>query len=149
MYTNLRLTSSSIRSISSSSMFVSKARAIPKTKMVQPAVDRFRWFLAAIPKQFLCHICLIWLRASHRQSMPGPWWFCSVVSVVLGRMMSGKIGLKIVSSVGQTTAVPNFWQRAACSRSCLQKKMRYVGRVRCRAILGKKFKLLEAWSLAG
>ena len=30
------------------------------------------------------------------------------------------------------------------------KKMRYVtGRVRCRAILGKKFKLVEAWSLAG
>lgn len=35
-----------------SSMFVNKARAIPKTKLVQPAVDRLRWFLLPFLNSF-------------------------------------------------------------------------------------------------
>ena len=85
------------------------------------------------------------------QSMPGPWWFCSVVSVVLGIMMSGKYRFENCKQCGSN----HRFTKLLAARSMLKilppvlKKMRYVGRLRCRAILGKKFKLLEAWSVAG
>ena len=79
--------------------------------------------------------------------MPGPWWFCSVVSVALGLMMSGIYECKQCGSNHRCA-------KLLAARSMLKilppvlKKMRYVGRVKCRAFVGKQFKLLEAWSLA-
>ena len=54
-----------------------------------------------------------------------------------------------MSSVGQTTAVQGSFLADSMLLAAVFKKMCYVGRVGCKAVSGIKFKLLEAWSLAG
>ena len=74
------------------------------------------------------------------QSMPGPWWFCSVVSVVLGIMMSGKYRFENCKQCGSN----HRFTKLLAARSMLKilppvsKKMRYKGESWVQNYFGQK-----------